>query len=170
VQGVTIREAPLMLDHGGSDTALVDATPETPGYEDSAFLPGQTLDDRTGGLHVTVGQVTPQGAQVTVRFDHVLDFEPPTDPSNIKVSAGKGGPAVIDWSPSTDNHGVTGYHVWRYTHDGTRHDMIGTTTKTTFTDPGATKGWFIYGVQALDAVGNASRKAESGWLHVHAAG
>jgi hypothetical protein len=169
VQGVTIRESRLSLAHGAGDTAtaLVDATPETPGYEDATFLPGQTLTDTTGGVTVTVDSVTPEAAKVTVSYAFTPDVAAPSDPAKVVAKGGTGPPITVTWEPSTDNVGVAGYRVHRYVHATGARTLVGTTKGTTFRDDDVKTGWYIYAIEAFDEYGNVSKRIESPWLYLH---
>ena len=79
------------------------------------------------------------------------DTTAPTAPANLETTPLSISEIQLNWSASTDNVGVTGYHVWR---DGSQ---IATTTLTTYLDTGlATSTSYTYYVTAFDAAGNES--------------
>ncbi len=79
------------------------------------------------------------------------DTAAPTAPSGMTTTATTGTSVTISWTASTDNVGVTGYHVYR---DGT---LVSTTTGTSSTIGGLTCGTsYTFSVDAYDAAGNSS--------------
>ena len=84
------------------------------------------------------------------------DPTPPSVPSNVQAVTGAAGAINVSWSASTDNVGVTGYHVYRDA--GTT--PITTVTGTSYTDSGLTPGSsHSYTVSAFDAAGNESAQS-----------
>lgn len=78
------------------------------------------------------------------------DTQRPTIPTQLKAAA-SGTTVTLSWAASSDNVGVTGYHVLR---NGTR---IATTPNLQYTDAGLTAGTsYTYRVAARDAAGNVS--------------
>jgi chitodextrinase len=72
-------------------------------------------------------------------------------PTGLAASAVSGTQANLSWNASTDNVGVTGYHV--YLND----QPLATTTTTSFSHTGLTAGsTYNYRVSAYDAVPNHS--------------
>jgi chitodextrinase/N-acetylmuramoyl-L-alanine amidase len=81
----------------------------------------------------------------------VFDFEPPTVPQNLVVTAATLTSIQIAWDPATDNVNLIGYEVRR---NGT---LLATVTNTTYTDPGHKPSEaFTYEVRAKDWVPNYS--------------
>lgn len=79
------------------------------------------------------------------------DTQPPTAPAGLAVTGTTSSSASLSWSPSTDNVGVTGYHVYRA---GT---LVGSTAGTSYTDTGLSAATaYSYTVKAYDAAGNLS--------------
>jgi cellulose 1,4-beta-cellobiosidase len=79
------------------------------------------------------------------------DTTPPSTPTNVTASGVTSTGASLSWSPSTDNVGVAGYHVYR---GGT---LVGSTASTSFSDSGLTPSThYSYTVVAYDAAGNVS--------------
>ena len=93
----------------------------------------------------------------------IADTQAPGVPGDLTGTADAAG-AVVTWSASTDNVGVTGYEVFRSTTAGfipsvaNRVASLGAVT--TYTDNAAPGTWF-YRVRALDAAGNASAATAS---------
>jgi len=80
-----------------------------------------------------------------------VDTQAPTIPSGLQVSLVSTNSTILDWTASTDNVGVSGYHVYR---DGT---LIGDATSTGYPDSGLTANTtYSYTVKAFDAAGNTS--------------
>jgi len=107
----------------------------------------------------TVRAVDPSGnqsgfsssAQATTRE---ADNQPPSPPGNLQAVGVSPIQIVVRWDESTDNVGVTGYHLFR---DET---LVLTTTQTWFFDTGRTPGArHDYAVSALDADENESSQA-----------
>jgi hypothetical protein len=80
------------------------------------------------------------------------DTTKPTAPGALTASAKAPNEIDLNWLPSTDNVGVTGYNVYR---DGTLLQALGTATSyaDTTVAPGTTHD---YQVRAVDAAGNLS--------------
>jgi hypothetical protein len=101
---------------------------------------------RRSTLSNTVVVVTPN----TDTGDNV----PPSTPGALTVSATDGSTAALEWSPSTDNVGVTGYEVYRF--DGVFNSwLLATATGTSHTVP-LYAGRNTFYVRARDAAGNLS--------------
>lgn len=95
-------------------------------------------------------------AAVSVTVDNTGDVIPPSAPSGLVATGGRG-QIKLSWNASTDNVGVAGYDVWRSTSATGTFSRIATTTSPTYTDTGLTRGQtFYYYVVARDAAGNAS--------------
>jgi beta-lactamase superfamily II metal-dependent hydrolase len=95
-------------------------------------------------------------AAVSVTVNNTADVTPPTAPSTLVATAGRG-QIKLSWNASTDNVGVAGYDVWRSTSATGTFSLIANTTSLTYTDAGLTRGQtFYYYVVARDAAGNAS--------------
>ena len=91
---------------------------------------------------VSISQTNPQG-----------DTTPPTAPGAPTVTSLTSSSVGLSWTPSTDNVGVTSYHILR---NGTDIASVAGTT-TSYTDntvsPGTT---YTYAVTAYDAAGNST--------------
>jgi hypothetical protein len=80
-----------------------------------------------------------------------VDTQPPTAPSGLGATFGKGKKLTLSWRPSTDDVGVAGYRIYR---DGAE---VATITGTTFTDMLTGKRTSAtYGVTAYDLAENLS--------------
>lgn len=78
------------------------------------------------------------------------DTAKPSVPSNFSATAVNASQINLNWSPSTDNVGVTGYDVWR-----NYVKIASNVGSTNFGDSGLTAGTkYIYYVVARDAAGN----------------
>jgi chitodextrinase len=88
----------------------------------------------------------------------VSDTVAPSAPSSLSATGGVGS-AVLTWTASTDNVGVSGYNVYRSTTSGftpSSVNKIGQSTTGSYTDSGLTPGTSYYLVTAQDAAGNVS--------------
>ncbi|MFD0524125.1 fibronectin type III domain-containing protein [Paractinoplanes durhamensis] len=92
---------------------------------------------------------------VTPASDTASDQTPPSAPGNLQVTAADSSGASLAWTASTDNVGVTGYHVYRF--DGLYiSTLVGSTSGTAITVPLPTAAIGSWYVRALDAAGNLS--------------
>lgn len=79
------------------------------------------------------------------------DKTPPSDISILTSGSGSSGSASLSWTPSTDDVGVPGYHMWR---NGT---PLPDTALTMFQDSGLTGNTtYTYQIEAFDLGGNVS--------------
>ncbi|WP_165003743.1 MULTISPECIES: glycosyl hydrolase family 18 protein [unclassified Enterococcus] len=82
------------------------------------------------------------------------DTQPPSVPKGLKAVDIQGTQVTFDWTPSTDNHQVAGYYIYR---DGQR---VGQTPRNQFTDTGLTTNTeYTYTIKAFDATGNVSEQS-----------
>jgi len=82
------------------------------------------------------------------------DTTPPSVPANVQESGSSVNSIDLSWGNSTDDVGVTGYHVYR---DGS---LVGTAGGNSFTDTGLNvSSSYTYTVSAFDAVGNESNQS-----------
>src|SRR6185436_3606104 len=82
------------------------------------------------------------------------DVTPPSVPTNLSATAISGTQIDLSWTASTDNVGVTGYHVYRNGVDQ------GTTAGTTWSSTGLTSATtYSFTVSAFDAASNASAQS-----------
>ena len=85
------------------------------------------------------------------------DTAPPSIPVNLSAQAVSSSQINLSWSASTDNVGVTGYHVFR---DGGGTAIATVTSGTSYPDAALVAGSnHSYNVSALDAAGNESAKS-----------
>ncbi len=81
----------------------------------------------------------------------VVDNQAPTAPANLASGSQTDRSINLNWTPSTDNVGVTGYKIFR---DGVQ---VGTSATANFTDSGLNPSTsYSYTVKAHDAAGNTS--------------
>ena len=79
------------------------------------------------------------------------DTSPPSIPANLSASAVSYSQVNISWDASTDNVGVTGYHLYR---NGT---LLTTTSDTFFSDTNISPSTtYFYAIAAYDAANNES--------------
>jgi fibronectin type 3 domain-containing protein len=80
----------------------------------------------------------------------------PTAPGSPKMVVAGTNQLALDWSPSTDNVGVTGYNVYR------NNGLVATTPSTQYLDGGLAPGTnYTYVIRAVDAAGNTSAASSS---------
>ena len=150
VTGVSVRIAPDASTIVQSQ--LIDASPGTTTFADAPFGLLQAFTDPVSRVTVTTVSVSPGGASVSVQFGS--DTESPTQPGALTAAAQSATSIRLDWNPSSDNVGVTGYAIVR---DGA---SIATVTGTSYADTGRLPGTtYAYEVRALDAAGHASAPA-----------
>jgi hypothetical protein len=82
-----------------------------------------------------------------------IDTIRPTTPGELAARAGADGEAVLSWSASSDNIGVTGYRVYR---EGT---LVSTVVGLSATITGLPSGATSFQVSAIDAGGNESLRS-----------
>ncbi len=87
----------------------------------------------------------------------VTDTVKPSVPTNFTVVA-SGNNAVLNWTAATDNVGVAGYEVYRAATNGGVATRVGTSSSTSFTDPGLANGTYWYYLKAYDAAGNVGSR------------
>jgi uncharacterized repeat protein (TIGR01451 family) len=150
VNGVSVRIGPDPSVI--SQSFLIDTTPATFTYSDSALAPGQTVTDPVTGVSFTTQSVSSTSASVHVSFggQPPTDTTPPSAPGNLVGSVLTSPTRVkLTWTAATDNVAVTGYRVYR---GGTQ---VGNVTGLTYTDSAVTGGsTYPYYVRAYDAAGN----------------
>jgi hypothetical protein len=110
------------------------------GFQVSAFDAAGNESARTASVSVTVA---------------ALDVTRPSVPRDLVIVPGADGEAVLTWSPSTDNVGVTGYRIHR---SGV---FVTEVVDTTATVAGLPVGSNSFQVSAFDAAGNESARTAS---------
>lgn len=82
------------------------------------------------------------------------DISPPSVPTNLQVTGSSSTSVDISWDASTDDVGVTGYHLYR------NGGLVTSPATTNYTDSGLTPNAnYTYTVSAYDAVGNTSSQS-----------
>jgi hypothetical protein len=149
VNGVFVRLGPDYSTK--TQSLLLDATPETSSWTDSALPVGRTLTDPLSKVSFTTQSVSATGAVVNIAFN--VDVTPPSAPGGLTPTTGPNS-VTLGWAASTDNVGVVGYRVFR------GNTFLGATSARTWTDTGLTTGTtYDYAVMAYDARENVSSKA-----------
>ncbi len=101
---------------------------------------------------------------ITAHTDQV-DTTPPSIPLNLKTSAITRSTVTLDWSPSTDDYGVTGYNVFR------NNAVVATVTGTHYIDHDIDAGTACtYEVSAFDAAGNQSARSAPAYATTNSGG
>jgi M6 family metalloprotease-like protein len=159
-----------VLVHLGPDTSqvvqsqLLDMTPATSAWTDSALVAGMTFVDQQYGITLTTSSVSSAGATLRVTLAAVApppppppaDTSPPSQPAGITASAQDANHIALAWGPSTDDVGVSGYRVYRDS------ALIATVASPGYTDSGLLAGTsYSYDVVAFDAAGNVSAAASA---------
>lgn len=166
----SIVAVPAVVCPGGSAVISVDANRRPSG----ATATGGTIATPVSGLFLWVAPLEEGEYQLTVQVGKAIatltlpvreseDKEPPQPPPQVfarsrcveyKDSGGQTRYActiILSWLPATDNVGVTGYRVYR---DGWLYFV---SVGNQFVDEDVkVDRRYTYGVQAFDAVGNAS--------------
>ncbi len=125
----------------------------SPSYRDTSCLPGTTYS-YTVSAYDAVGNNSAQSAAKSVTTPGSGDEQPPSVPTNLRVTGATTSSISIAWNASTDNYGIAGYRVYR---NGTQ---VGTATGTTYNDTGlANNTEYTYEVDAYDAKPNYSAKS-----------
>ena len=92
----------------------------------------------------------------TIQVSDANDTEPPTNPTNLRVTGATSSSISLAWNASTDNIGVVGYRIYR---NGTQ---VGTASGTTYNDTGlAGNTTYTYQVDAYDGKPNYSGKSNT---------
>ncbi|MDQ3941097.1 MAG: right-handed parallel beta-helix repeat-containing protein, partial [Actinomycetota bacterium] len=117
-----------------------------------------SLCNRTSvGTNDFTGNQTGEIKDVGTDTRYGTDTDAPTTPTNLVATAARHDKIDLSWSASTDNVGVTGYHIFR---DGALLASAG--TETTYSDttvsPSTT---YTYQVRAKDAAGNLSALSDA---------
>jgi fibronectin type 3 domain-containing protein len=137
----------------GAASATVAATATS--YTDTGLVPGST---HSYTVTAADGAGNTSAASNTATATTVADTVPPSTPGTPVTTGVTSSQVGLSWSASTDNVGVTGYHVIR---DGA---AITTVSGTSYTDASVSPSTsYTYQVVAYDAAGN---NAASGTLSV----
>jgi parallel beta-helix repeat protein len=117
-----------------------------------------SLCNRTSvGTNDFAGNKTGEIKDVGTDTRYATDTDAPTTPTNLTATAASHDRIDLSWSASTDNVGVTGYHIFR---DGALLASAG--TETTYSDLTATPSTtYTYQVRAKDAAGNLSALSDA---------
>lgn len=134
----------------GSQLVNVSSTPTS--YKDTG-LSANTSYLYSVAAYDAVGNVSGQSFS-TQGTTLPPDTSPPTMPINLTAKTISVSEIDLSWLASADNVGVAGYHLYR------NGSQIAGTASTTFADTGlASSTNYIYSVEAYDAAGNVSARA-----------
>jgi chitodextrinase len=129
-------------------TTTTTTTPSTTTAPTSTTTPTTTTP--TTSAPTTTSTPTTNGNKKNPR-----DSSPPTVPTGLAVTNTTVTSVTISWTASTDNVGVTGYGHYQ------NGSLVSTTTGTSFAFSSLTCGsTYTLGVDAVDAAGNRSTKAQ----------
>lgn len=113
----------------------------------------------TSGCNIDLQTWKSWVGDVTVVPSPTQDIYPPSVPSLSAAYSQPSNSALLSWSVSTDNVGVSGYEVWRSVGTGT-FSKIADVTTTTYTNSALSAGTtYNYYVKAKDAAGNISAQS-----------
>jgi Gametolysin peptidase M11 len=132
-----------------TQSRLLDTHPAGGGIGNAPLAPGETFSDG----RVSVTTVAAGDGEATVQIalaGRVADTQAPSAPGGLTHGLTAGGAVRLQWDPSSDDVGVTGYPVFR---DGVQ---IATSGQTSFDDATVVSGPHVYTVYADDAAGNRS--------------
>lgn len=102
------------------------------------------------GKQITVS-VGANSAKIYSKTQPVIDTVAPSVPGNVTATVQNASSALVSWTASTDNVGVTGYEIYR------NEVKLGTSATTSYTDNGlSAQTDYSYTVKAYDAAGNLS--------------
>ncbi|MBP2113077.1 carbohydrate binding domain-containing protein [Paenibacillus silagei] len=142
---------------GGSQTVTLPLRAESTLTAGTVLVnqlnPSDTVTVQAGG--VTGKQITvtlsANSAKIYSKTQPVTDTQAPSVPGNVTATVQNASSALVSWSASTDNLGVSGYEIYR---NGVK---IGTSATTSFTDNGLVGSTnYSYTVKAYDAAMNLS--------------
>jgi fibronectin type 3 domain-containing protein len=131
----------------GGETLLATLGTAT-SFADNTAAPGKTY-----WYQVSAVNSRGESARSTERSATIPnpDAIAPTAPTSLKLVVAGTNQLALDWAPSSDNLGVTGYRVYR------NNVLVATATTTQYLDAGlAAATNYSYNVRAIDAAGNAS--------------
>jgi chitodextrinase len=124
-------------------------------FTDSGLTPSTVYTYSVVAFDAAGNTSSPSGS-ATATTQAPPDTQAPTAPTSLTATATSFSTVALNWSPSSDNVGVTGYIIYR---GGVQ---VGTATGTTFTDTGLTPlTTYTYTVKARDAAGNLSPSSAS---------
>jgi len=153
VNGVSIRLGPEYTTL--ARPLLLDMTPSTTSFSDSALAVGQKFTDSERNISIETISVSSQGAVVRVTVDST-DTSPPSAPANLRTTQVQSSSAALAWDASTDNVAVGGYKVYRGS------AQIATTSNTSYTDNGVSPGTsYTYTVRSYDTSANESEPSNA---------
>jgi chitodextrinase len=124
------------------------ASPTTPAFADSGLTPGTVYSYKVAAVDTT-GNASAQSTAFTAST--LADTAAPTVPGIVTLSSAQMTSLALSWTASTDNVGVTGYHLFR------NGAQIAAPTGTTYTDTNLSVNTaYSYTVASVDAAGNVS--------------
>lgn len=142
---------------GGSQTVTIPLRAESTLTVGTVLInqlnTSDTVTVQSGGatgkqITVTLGA---NSAKIYSKTQPIVDTQAPTVPTNVTATVQNASSAIVSWSASTDNAGVTGYEIYR---NGVK---IGTSATTSYTDNGLSGSTnYSYTIKAYDAAANLS--------------
>lgn len=142
---------------GGSQTVTIPLRAESTLTVGTVLInqlnPSDTVTIQSGGAtgkQITV-TLSANSAKIYSKTQTIVDTQAPSVPANVTATVQNASSALVTWTASADNVGVTGYEIYR---NGVK---IGTSATTSYTDNGlAGSTNYSYTVKAYDAAANLS--------------
>ena len=112
MNGVSIRYANSSTMPHPSKSWLIDTTPDTDTFADSALAVGRTYADPPRGVSISTVAVSPLGALVKITIPNGADSTPPGYPGGLTASL-VGNALHIAWTAASDDSGVVQHYRLR---------------------------------------------------------
>ena len=153
--------ANVLIDHGINQSIDLIAKPfDLNGQGFDKFLDNTTVViNNDSNITIVFKQASGNAVNVSVNLLNLAtnltsnNDTPPTTPSNLKAYPQSASSIVLRWKVSTDDKGVSGYHIYR------NGNKIATTAYPVYTDTGLTSAQnYRYQVQAIDGRNQTSAK------------
>jgi chitinase len=133
---------------GGTMLTTVSGTTLT--YADKAVVQTTTYSYTVDAFDAAGNHSAQSSAAVAT----TPDITPPSVPTGLSAAATAGPSVTLNWTPSTDNVGVTGYTIYK------GGSFLTTVAATSYVDNAVVSGGsYTYTVDAFDAAGNHSAKS-----------
>ena len=124
-------------------------------FDDAGLTPSTVYTYTVVAFDAANNSSAPSGSATTTT-QTPPDTQAPTAPTSLTGTATSFSSVALNWSPSSDNVGVTQYQIFR---NGVQ---VGTAAGTTYTDTGLSPlTQYTYTVRARDAAGNFSAQSAS---------
>lgn len=137
---------------------VVIATTNSASYTDTTVAAGTTYNYAVIALDAqNTTSASSAVVQITTPKPSTADTTPPTQPTDLSVTAVGTHQINLGWKASTDNVGVKEYDIYRNSDEDKTFRKVATTSKTNYGDGGVYDNTtFTYYIVARDAAGNQS--------------